>query len=450
MKTFKYLLLLTVIILVSCEPNVIGDFESHDATQTEPGLNKKGVAYSYNTEAWSHKTSELAGHWFYSWGNTPVEEIPENIEYVPMFWGRWGVNQENIDRLIDLKEQGIVKYLLGFNEPDNIGQSNVTVEDALDLWPMLEQVGVPLVSPSVTGNSEGTAWLEAFMAGVEELGLRVDFIGFHNYGSSNVMSFMNRLRLEHEKYNRPIWITEFAVADWGAAIPEENRFSDVEVEEFMRLVLPALDDLEWIFRYAWFDGGTRAQLYSSRFYEEDGNLTALGAFYSQHHPNAIIGPGTDTAFIPDDPDEMVNNGDFADGVYENVGWETWSNFPNGWEGYNAGIVGSDTTEPVTGNFSLSLFIGSSAINQTITVEPETDYIFTTQSKWQNNTAPMYISIKDPITNANIGTAVAPETTEWEETIIEFTTLAGQTEIKLVFWNEGDVAYVDDVSIKKVE
>ena len=57
----------------------------------------------------------------------------------------------------------------------------------------------------------------------------------HYYPNPNVSKFMDRLRLTYEQFNkRPIWITEFAVADWSAAKDEDNRHSQEVVLEFMK------------------------------------------------------------------------------------------------------------------------------------------------------------------------------------------------------------------------
>lgn len=38
--------------------------------------------------------------------------------------------------------------MLGFNEPDLSEEANMTVEQALSLWPQFEPIGLPLVDPS--------------------------------------------------------------------------------------------------------------------------------------------------------------------------------------------------------------------------------------------------------------------------------------------------------------
>ncbi len=54
-------------------------------------------------------------------------------------------------------------YLLGFNEPDNAGQSNMTVSQALSLWPRLMATKMTLGSPAVaSGAATKGGWLDQF------------------------------------------------------------------------------------------------------------------------------------------------------------------------------------------------------------------------------------------------------------------------------------------------
>ena len=41
-----------------------------------------------------------------------------------------------------------INRLFGFNEPNNPNQANMSVSEALERWPILESLGIPLCSPS--------------------------------------------------------------------------------------------------------------------------------------------------------------------------------------------------------------------------------------------------------------------------------------------------------------
>ncbi|MBG7630243.1 MAG: hypothetical protein IZT56_07410 [Bacteroidetes bacterium] len=447
-------IIFTAILIVGCDKNVIGDFEPQDVDySTEIGLSKKGNAYSYNTKAWSHKTHDVGSNWFYHWGNTPREELPENVEYVPMFWGKGGVTPEEIDRLKQLKAEGRIQYVLGFNEPDGANQSNITVDEAIALWPMLEEIGLPLISPAVVGDPSSSDWMIDFMQKAEALGLRVDYIGFHSYPGPSAGNFLTKLKNTYEAFNRPIWITEFAVADWKATNDGNNKYSEDQVLQFMKEVLPELDKIEWIARYAWFDDGdqSRPALASSRLFDADNNLTMLGQFYAQHMPNALIGPGVDTEYIPPaDDDELIVNGHFEGGTWANTQWETWQT-PNGWDGYQSNVAGIETTEAYTGFFSARLLHGSSALQTVVTVEAGKTYNYKLQSKWAEDLGHIQkIVFKDHIANKKItASAGLPTGTAWAESTGEITIPAGVTELRIVLWNDKQTHfYFDDISLKE--
>jgi hypothetical protein len=51
----------------------------------------------------------------------------------------------------------------------------------------------------------------------------------------------------------------------------------------MKEVLPKLEKLDFVERYAWFTSSPdHAKLGPSALFDHDGNATKLGAFYSEH------------------------------------------------------------------------------------------------------------------------------------------------------------------------
>ena len=59
----------------------------------------------------------------------------------------WGPSDVTAATLNQVKSEG--DDLLGFNEPDQGGQANMTVAQALSLWPQLMATGMTLGSPAV-------------------------------------------------------------------------------------------------------------------------------------------------------------------------------------------------------------------------------------------------------------------------------------------------------------
>jgi hypothetical protein len=139
--------------------------------------------------------------------------------FVPMIWGAGTVTAAN---LREVRREG--RYLLGFNEPDNSGQSNMTVAQALALWPKLMATGTRLGSPAVaTGAATPGGWLDQFMRGAKARHYRVNFIAVHWYGNdfstrAAVLRLKSYLRAIYARYRLPIWLTEFALIRFGGTV----------------------------------------------------------------------------------------------------------------------------------------------------------------------------------------------------------------------------------------
>ena len=189
--------------------------------------------------------------WYYTWGpDHHGITNPRGVAFVPMIWGAGSVTTAS---LREVRHEG--RYLLGFNEPDNAGQANMTVSRALKLWPRLMSTGMRLGSPAVaTGAATRGGWLDRFMRGASARHYRVSFITVHWYGGDFVTSRAVRelrgyLRAIHARYHRPLWLTEFALIRFGAQVtfPSPGRQA-----AFVTAATAMLRRLSYVQRYAWF------------------------------------------------------------------------------------------------------------------------------------------------------------------------------------------------------
>ncbi len=238
---------------------------------------KRGIGIAAKPGSqWREKLELCGAQWFYSWNSSPPDNIPPGVEFIPMVWGKR--REDSFPKLAAELRQNKFKTLLGYNEPDQRDQSNITVEDALAQWPKLMDLGVRLGSPSCVHPDR--EWMKAFMKGVEERQLRVDFVTVHSYGGLNADALMKRLAEVHELYGRPLWLTEFAVGDWQAKTREQNRYRPEQIVEFVEKVLPRLDACEFVERYAWFPSKPdSAPLGPCALFNNDGTLTPVGEAY---------------------------------------------------------------------------------------------------------------------------------------------------------------------------
>jgi len=228
-------------------------------------MTKKGAVISSTDPQVVTKIRSLNPNWYYTWGTTAVLGL-ESIPFTPMCWGAKSVSKFGVP----------VPVLLGFNEPDGAAQSNLTPQQAMSLWPKLEEASSRLGSPAMAGNaSKAGSWLETFV----NFNPKFDFVCVHWYAPPNAESFLKQIDAIYVKYQKPIWITEFAVADWAGKHP--GGYDVNLVSQFMKDACAGLESRDFVERYTW---KTRtlsdANLGTSSLFNDDGSLTALGATYA--------------------------------------------------------------------------------------------------------------------------------------------------------------------------
>lgn len=418
-------------------------------TLREPG-DPKGGTYEENMP----KVEALNVGWNYSWGADLVPNQPVDIEFVPMAWGGFDPDTFLSNVLPDVNA-GKFKRFLGFNEPDGAKQANMTVEKAIQLWPTLQRLGIPLGSPAVVDAENGT-WLEDFMAEAERLGYRVDYICVHNYPGTNVENFKTKMTNIHNKYNRPILVTEFAPADWTAQTPEQNKHTEEAVLNFMKGVLPWMEETDFIYGYSWFSfSQTSKEGCTSALFDEAGNLTPLGEYYANFTPGGTE-PDPDPEPDPgeQDGDNLVQNGDFE----SETQFEFWAK--KNTSGANLAIE-ADAARVIAGSRCMRM-TGAKAWadnSQTITVEPGKTYEFgmagrildaAGESGGASSGHSLGLAIRK-VDDAMTVYASAPAITIGENTLTKATVTIpdGVTQVQLFISKANGIGYVDDVYFKEV-
>lgn len=104
----------------------------------------------------------------------------------------------------------------------------------------LARLGLKIGSPAVTSSTDpgkGIDWLKNFMIRCSDC--QIDFIVVHWYAWNRPEDFKKYMQAVHEAFSMPVWITEFGVYEGDA-------------DEFLRDVLPWMDQQTWIERYAYY------------------------------------------------------------------------------------------------------------------------------------------------------------------------------------------------------
>ena len=245
---------------------------------------KRGVASSSFLSADPSVLERVHAAWAYDW-SWHAPRPAAGIEWVPMVWGAGSVTGASIRALSADARSGRARFLLGFNEPDSGAQANMSPEQAAALWPRLQSTGLRLGSPAPAVPDDG--WLAKFMSIARTRRLRIDFIALHLYQDFTDPHAVDELRGEltsiHRRFGKPIWITEIGALDiraWGEHM--DAAPSAARAATYLRRLLPMLDGLGFVQRYAWFTDYCSAAPgcpYSALF-DRAGARTPLGRIYS--------------------------------------------------------------------------------------------------------------------------------------------------------------------------
>jgi RNA polymerase sigma factor (sigma-70 family) len=220
---------------------------------------------------------DVGASWYYTWAvHNNDAPGPAGVEFVPMIWGGDNVDDATLKQA---KAEG--DTLLGFNEPDLAEQSNMTVEAALAAWPKLEATGMKLVSPAVAyGGDTPGGWLDRFMTGAQDKGLRVDAVALHWYGSdfsaASVNQFLGYVDAVHKRYKKPIWITEFGLINFSGS---PKYASDAQKVTFIKGTTAGLQKRSYVERYAYFGLPAVNDSVDFGLYLDGDSPTAAGKAY---------------------------------------------------------------------------------------------------------------------------------------------------------------------------
>jgi len=184
--------------------------------------------------------------WYYTWS---VFAVDTDLEFVPMFWGAKSIDQ--LSALNDTISKLHVKAVLGMNEPQQPGQSNLSPKDGAQLWKTyiepLRSFGVRLGSPAPSSAPSGKTWLQDFLTACAG-GCTVDFIALHWY-DINPGQFIAYLEDFHNTFQRPLWITEWACQNFNDL---SKQCSYTDVVSFLNQTQSYMDNTPFVERYAWY------------------------------------------------------------------------------------------------------------------------------------------------------------------------------------------------------
>lgn len=236
------------------------------------GSGKVGIAWANGDDDSLKNFVTSKTRFLYTWSPS----LPDNLQGltgVPMLWG---YNQ--IDEFKSTVKAGYSTHVLGMNEPNEVGQSNMSPADGAQLWKEyidpLKNEGYTLISPAPSSRPNGFDWVGQFLGNCT--GCQVDRIALHYYDIT-AQGFIDWVTKFHDAYGRDIWITEFADQNFNG--PQQQ--SQDEVNSFFSTVLNWMDNTPWVEQYFAFGIMTNMQGVSAtnQLMTSSGEPTALGYQY---------------------------------------------------------------------------------------------------------------------------------------------------------------------------
>lgn len=249
--------------------------------------NKRGVAYDVAAQA-DLQALSAGVSWWYNWAASPNAGLPSNaatqaaMDYIPMLWN---ANYDAAAVKSYVLGHGI-QYLLVLNEPNLVGQADLTPAQAAAAWPGYEAVaaatGAKIVGPAITWGTmtnytDPVVWMDAFILAYQTANggrsPQIDYLAFHWY-DYGLDAQLDRLT----KYGKPFWVTE--MANWhtgdGSAAIDTLAKQEAQMTDMVNTCETRAD----VFRYAWFTGRWSNDVhFTSLLGANAGDLTDLGKLY---------------------------------------------------------------------------------------------------------------------------------------------------------------------------
>jgi hypothetical protein len=226
----------------------------------DPSLNNFNTGKKPPIYTWSPEIPELAR----TLGFTPI----------PQLWGD--------DQVSDFKSKvvkGYANMVLGFNEPNEPGQSNMSPSHGADLWKQyiepLKNQGYTLISPATSSNPNGKVWMNSFLSSCNG-GCTLHGVAIHYYDITP-QGFIQYIEDWHNTYNLPVYPTEFACQNFNGGA----QCSEDQVHNFMSTITAYMDSADWV--PAYFAFGIMKDMQGvntlNQLMNNNGEPTALGSMY---------------------------------------------------------------------------------------------------------------------------------------------------------------------------
>lgn len=207
---------------------------------------------------------------------------PDNckVPFFPMLWS--GKQKSDFTSQVTNAKTTTPELVLGFNEPNQGDQSNMSAADGAALWNQmilpLKAKGAKLVSPATTSAPSGKTWIQDMnKACGGDCGF--DYIALHWYGTS-IDSFKAYVDDWYKTFGKPLIISEYACQDFSGGA----QCTKDQTNTFHYTMGAWFDQHPGVAMYSPF--GFMADMnnvnYDNQLMAPDGGPNDLGSWYLYH------------------------------------------------------------------------------------------------------------------------------------------------------------------------
>jgi hypothetical protein len=224
-------------------------------------------------------------NWAYNYDDNTGVSLPPSVDFVPMIHDAyWEPLSDVQGRAPGWRNEAPPDYLLAYNEPDNSTQANMSTNTVISLWPSLQNLNVPLLSPAMQNTFD--TWAYNFFNLIASNNYRVDYTAVHLYVPPSSSSLISDLQSAYSTWGRPVWLTEFSPVDWSG----NQGWTEDDDYNFLAEFMWLAEGNEWLKRYAIFPFSGSNPLppwqsttsgYRGNFFLSDGvTLAPYGELYA--------------------------------------------------------------------------------------------------------------------------------------------------------------------------
>jgi len=211
----------------------------------------------------------------------PGVDINCKMIYIAVVWG-----PKDISGVKKTLVEGYAEYVSFGNEPDQPGQADMTVDEAIPLFfdhiQPLKNLGYKVISPCPTNSQAGQAWIKSFVEQVRSRGGTIDKICIHVY-TSDVNNFISSVETIMGYFPQDkIWIMEMAAMNFSGSGPQ---LDSAGVMNFLRTVFDWMKGQNAIEMKSWFGAFTPNEIVktgvtaANSIMDDNGLPNELGRLY---------------------------------------------------------------------------------------------------------------------------------------------------------------------------